>query len=375
MPVQATVMPDNLYMRMNIDGNEFPYTLSVNIEQKVNSARKLTCSFTGREALALCRLGAIVEFNFHKANPKSFLTSTPIYDDDKSFVGIIKSVSPKETTSQFTAIDYVTFLAESELKNYKVQDYVGEDLYFAAAAECDYRGIDVSRLTRGSGIFINETMDLFGWKTRKEFIDACFNEMKVVVNDNEHPPNTVRQWYYGIQKDKTMDFFYPDNDSTGSPAYVALDISENNNNISKGGFISQIDTTQLINAITVVSKNDENLFSQITDEPSIDQYGVLSRFLSYDSNNKDELDNVANIIINRYNKPTVSYSVITTDSDHLFLGNLVRVTVPSLNRKDILPIIGYKTVLGRELSTYLTIGERELTLGETVDLLRKPTDR
>ena len=45
MPVQATVMPDNLYMRMNVDGNEFPYTLSVNIEQKVNSARKLTCSF------------------------------------------------------------------------------------------------------------------------------------------------------------------------------------------------------------------------------------------------------------------------------------------------------------------------------------------
>ena len=172
-----------------------------------------------------------------------------------------------------------------------------------------------------------------------------------------------------------MDFFYPDSDSTGSPAYVALDISENSNNIHKGGFISQIDTTQLINAITVVSKNDANLFSQITDEPSIDQYGVLSRFLSYDSNNKDELDNVANIIINRFNKPTVSYSVITTDSDHLFLGNLVRVTVPSLNRKDILPIIGYKTVLGRELSTYLTIGERKLTLGETVDLLRKPTDR
>ena len=248
-------------------------------------------------------------------------------------------------------------------------------MYFAAATECDYRGIDVSRLTRGSGIFINESMGLFGWKTRKEFIDACFNEMKVLINDNEHPPNTVRQWYYAIQKDKTMDFFYPDSESTGSSAYVALNISENNNNITKGGFISQIDTTQLINAITVVSKNDSNIFSQITDEPSIDQYGVLSRFLSYDSNNKNHLDNIAYAIINRFNKPTVSYSVITTDSDHLFLGNLVKVKVPSLNKEDILPIIGYKTVLGREVSTFLTVGEKELTLGETVDLLKKPLDR
>tara|TARA_Y100001973_G_C5170470_1_gene318732 strand:+ start:351 stop:1478 length:1128 start_codon:yes stop_codon:yes gene_type:complete len=375
MPIQTTVMPDNLYMRMNVDGNEFPFALSINIEQKVNSARKLTCSFAGKEALALCRLGAIVEFNFHKTNPKSFLSSTPVYEDDKSFIGIIKSVSPKETISTFTAVDYVTFLAESEFKFYKPSDYVGEDLYFAAAAECDYRGIDVSRLTSGSGIFITEDMPLFGWKTRKEFIDACFNEMRVLINDNEHPPNTIRQWYYAIQKDKTMDFFYPDNQSTGSTAYVALDISENNNNITKGGFISQIDTTQLINAITVVSKSDDTIFSQITSEPSVDQFGVVSKFVSYDSTNKDEIDNIANLLINRFNKPTVSYSIITTDSDHLFLGNLVRVRVPALNRNEILPIIGYKTVLGRELSTFLTIGERELSLSDTIELLKEPTDR
>lgn len=172
MPVQKGVLPDNLYLNILIDGHEFQYATEINIKHEVNNARSVVCKIGSREGLEACRLGSKVELSWHKNS------AAGTFDDARSFVGIIKSISPGENESTFTAIDYITFLAESEFVYYTPQDYIGEDLYFAAAKACDYKGIDVSRLTSGSGLFITKTMDLFGWKTRKEFIDACFDEMK-----------------------------------------------------------------------------------------------------------------------------------------------------------------------------------------------------
>ena len=159
MPV-AQVFPETLYFDITIDGNAFPYALTAKMQHGVNSARSLSCSFTTKEALEMCRLGAIVEVNWGRGNLTNLV-------DDKTFIGIIKDLKPNPNTSTFTALDYTTFLAESQYSFYKSEDYIGKDLYFAAAQACDYKGIDTSRLISGSGILITKNMNLFGWKTRK----------------------------------------------------------------------------------------------------------------------------------------------------------------------------------------------------------------
>jgi hypothetical protein len=373
MPVQKGVLPDNLYLNFLIDDKEFSYATTITMKHEVNSARTIHCQFVGKEALEICRIGAKVELSWHKNSP-----AAEVFDDARSFVGIIKTISPGENSSSFMAFDYITHLAQSQFVYYKPEDYIGEDLYFAAARACDYKGIDVTRLTSGSGIFITEGMNLFGWKTRKEFIDACFNEMKVLIDDNEHPRNTVKQWYYGIRKDNIMDFFLPDPKLEAAFEYFTL--SENDNNIASGGLVSQIDTSQMINSITVVSKKDETLYAQIEDRPSIERHGIASYFLQYDSLNESELYNIGYEILNRYNKPSIYYNVTTQNTDDISLGDLVKVEIPSVHAAlyssfDILTLIGYEMSISETISTRLKIGEKPLTVSQMIDIMKEPTDR
>lgn len=373
MPVQKGVLPDNLYLNLLIDGREFHYATTITIKHEVNSARTIHCQFSGKEGLEACRLGAKVELSWHKNSP-----SASLFDDARSFVGVIKTISPGENSSSFLAFDYITHLAESKYLYYKAEDYIGEDLYFAAAGACDYKGIDVTRLVSGSGILITENMNLFGWKTRKEFIDACFNEMKILIDDGQHPRNTINQWYYAIRKDNIMDFFLPD--PKMEAAFEYLTISENDNNIASGGLVSGIDTSQMINSITVVSKQDETLYAQIEDGPSIDRHGIASYFLQYDSANEAELYNIGYDVINRYNKPSVYYNVTTQATDDISLGDLVKVEIPSVHAalyasSDILSLIGYEMSISETITTRLKLGEKPLTIPQMIDIMKKPTDR
>tara|TARA_R100000234_G_scaffold95747_1_gene64026 strand:+ start:1711 stop:2808 length:1098 start_codon:yes stop_codon:yes gene_type:complete len=365
MPI-AQQFPETLYIDVKIDGNKFPYATSAKIKHSVNSARALSCSFIGKEPLEMCRLGAVVEFNWSRGNLNNL-------QDDKTFIGIIKDIKPGRNLSTFTALDYTTFLAESQYELYKSQDYIGTDLYFAAAQACDYKGIDTSRLIGGSGILITKEMDLFGWKTRKEFIDACFDEMKRLVNDDRHPKNTIRQWQYAIKNGKIMDFFYPDPDNTINYPYVTLSVEKGN--IIDEDLVSNIDTTRLVNAITVVSKDDDNTFFQLEDAGSQDRYGIVSKFLKYPSNNKSELENVAYRILNRFKEPTVSYSVSLTNKDNLDLGDLVEIDMPSLPESDIKTVVGYETSLSDSVLTRYAVGQTKVSFKEYLDLLKEPIDR
>tara|TARA_R100000234_G_scaffold119675_1_gene103285 strand:+ start:2356 stop:3477 length:1122 start_codon:yes stop_codon:yes gene_type:complete len=373
MPIQKGVLPDNLYVNLIIDGKEFNYATTININHEVNNARSLICEFAGNEALEACRLGAIVEFSYHKNSP-----TKSVFDDALSFKGVIKSISPSENISSFVALDYITYLAESEYVFYEAKDYVGEDLYFAAADACNYKGIDVSRLVSGSGIFITKDMNLFGWKTRKEFIDACFDEMKVLVDDNQHPRNTINQWYYGIRKNNIMDFFLPDSKLEGAFEYFT--ISKNNNNITEEGIISSIDTSQMVNAITIVSKSDETIYVQIKDEGSIAKHGIVSRFLSYDSTNESILEDVGYKILSRLNKPSVYYNIVTTDMNDISLGDLIKIDIPSshaafYSAENTLPLIGYQLSITDRIVVTLKVGDKPIPIKEQLEILSKPTDR
>ena len=368
MGIFNQVFPESLYIIIKIDDSFLLTNTSAKIQHGVNGARSFTCSFAGKEALEHCRLGAKVEVNFGRGIPDK-----NIFNDDKTFIGIIKNISPGNTVSTFTALDYTTFLAESQYVKYEAQDYVGEDLYFAAARACDYKGIDVSRLTRGSGIFITKDMDLFGWKTRKEFIDACFNEMKVLVNDDRHPVNTIKQWQYAIRDGKVMDFFLPDPDY--NLVYPAVTLSEQNQNIVDENVVSQIDTTRIINAITVVSSADDTIYAQLEDFGSQEKYGVISNFLSHPSSNKNELENIAYLLLNRFKEPTVSYVVSLANHDHLDLGDLVEIDLPSLPKNDVKTIVNYEITFGDTINTRYQVGQSKISFEEYIDILKTPTDR
>ena len=361
------VFPETLYFKVTIDDIPFPYVVEARMRHGVNTARSLTLSFAGREALDMARMGGIVKVDWGRGNLQNLV-------DDSQFIGIIKNVSPKESISTFVALDYTTFLAESQYVLYKKQDYIGEDLYFAAARACDYKGIDVTRLTRGSGIFITEDMDLFGWKTRKEFIDACFNEMRIVVNDDHHPKNTIKKWQYAIRNGKKMDFFLPD-PKNELLDYVSVTISEANNNIINEGLISRIDTSKLINAITVVSKNDETEYVQLEDKHSQDRYGVVGEFVTHDSVNKNDLERVGYEVLNRFKEPTMSYTVSLSNVDDLDLGDNIKIDMVALKKSTIETVIGYEVTFGNTLATRYLIGQPKLTFKEYVDILKEPTDR
>tara|TARA_R100000664_G_scaffold22877_1_gene32403 strand:- start:456 stop:1595 length:1140 start_codon:yes stop_codon:yes gene_type:complete len=353
--------------------------VEINLTHEIDKARTLTCIFKGDASLLHCRLGAIVSMKQHIGKPIS-----GVFSDDNSFLGIIKSILPTDDAYQFIAFDFTTLLAESQFINYKLEDYIGEDLYFAAASACDYKfqgevsripntSIDVSNLKNGSGIFITEDMDLFGWKTRKEFIDACFNEMKVLRDDVNYKQFAIQQFHYGIHKDNIMSFFAPD--PSHKHAMPLLTLSKANNNIPKKGIVSQIDTTKLVNAITVVSKSDSTLYAQRENASSIARFGVLSKFIQLDTTDINVLDNAAELILRRFDKPSIFYNIVAIEPTNLHLGDLVKIKQPELGIDEILPIVSIELNIGVEVVYKIKVGERPITLQEELELISKPTDR
>ena len=368
MPLVEFVHPDALHIDLRVDNHETIGVSNIKLRHAVNSSRSLKVQFADRSMAERCRLGAIVEFSYHRGipNPSNFV-------GDKKFVGVIKSITPGDGFSTFVAYDFVTHLSKSQYVYYKKEDYIGEDLYFAAANAADYKGVDTSLLTQGSGLFITEDMDLFGWKTRKEFIDACFNEMKFIVNDSAHPSNSVKQWKYGIRGGKQLEFFLPDPEST--QAVPAITASLDNNSIVSGELVSQIDTTRLINSITVASSTKETDYAQLEDANSIEQYGIHSHFLSYKTTDKNELHEVAYAILYRFNKPLFVYNLSLDNVDHLDIGDIVAIDLPTLEKDSTHEMVGYEIEFGENISTKIIIGQTKLTVKEYIDLLKKPTNR
>lgn len=379
MTVQKGHLLQSPNIIITVDNIPLTDVIAIELSHEINKARILTCTFKGDNSLLMCRLGGLVSFKYHIGK-----ASQSVFTDNSSFLGIIKSISPSNNEHQFIAFDFTTLLAESQFTNYKLEDYIGEDLYFAAASACDYKfqgavaygsksSIDVSNLKSGSGIYITEGMDLFGWKTRKEFIDACFNEMKVHRDDAHHPQFAIQQFYYGIHKDNIMSFFAPD-PFLKHPMPV-LTLSKDNNNIPAKGVVSQIDTTRLINAITVVSKTDPTLYAQRENAPSIAKHGYVSKFIQHDSTDVNVLDNLAELILRRFNKPSIFYNVVFVDNTNLHLGDLVKLNQPELGIDEILPIVSTKLIIGTEVSFLIKLGEKPLTVQDELDILQRPTNR
>lgn len=349
--------PDTLKIVATIDDIEFPYITSFSLKHTTNGARTLTCAIQEVEGLELCRLGSIITIEFGRGS----------LVQGKKFTGIIKVVRPSIGSASITAIDFVSQLANSEYSDYKPQDYVGEDLYFAAASAANYKTIDVSRLTRGSGLMVTENMNLWGWQTRKEFIDKCFGEMIEEQTTTQYTNQTFLPWFYAIHEEKYMEFFQPDHARTN--AGYSFTISQLDQNITDEGVVAQIDTTRIFNSVTVVSKDDSTLYYTYNDDHSIQTFGVQSRQIEWDSSRKDVLEEVARGIANRFKTPTKSYTITLSDGEWLGLGDIVEITAAGLSSSETLTVIAYDIVAGESLKTSVTLGERQLSISEYLERL------
>ena len=360
MPIILTDKSGNhLEIQATIDGEAIDW-VTIKYTAEVNKGRSITFTIAGDESLERCRLGGFVSVQIGRAGETHNL----------SFEGIIKQIRPSLDISAVTAVDYITQLASSEIVYYKNSDVIGEDLYYLAADAANYKSVDTSQLTEGSGLMVTADLapKLTGHMTRKEFIDKCFTYMVQVYDDAYHDKLTYVPWRYAIHENGRLDFFL--SDYAHSRARSIITLSQDNMNLTGQGIQAQIDTTRLVNSATFVSSSDETKYVTVSDEGRIRQYGPHGKVFTFDTERKDRLEELARDEINRFGDPTVSYTVEMSEGEWIAIGDLVKVIVPSLKREEILPVVRYETSIGEGITTLLTLGEPSLSMTEYINLLK-----
>ena len=366
MPARNSIS-HNLDLDITVDGVYVDSWTALNIKAEVNKSRIVGITLLGREAIELARLGGILEIRVGEGNN----IDVPLY-----FKGIIKSLEPQQNQVVLRAYDFITHLAGSQPIYFKAVvdrdsdvNIVGEDLYFTAANVANYKDITTSGLTQGSSIFGKKDMiGLFGHKTRKEFLDECFNLMVAYSTGADYPDFAYYKWYYAIRYGTQMDFFLPDYLSSASQPVVTL--SEENDNIVS--ISANVNTTRLVNSVRIVSTEDETIFTDHEDTSSIVSYGVHSRIIWRAETNKGKLKQLAVDYVNQNRFPTISYAVSPVGMYWIDLGDLIKVHVPSLNVDALLPVVGYFTRITDKIETSMVLGSSPLTDKQSIDLIIDP---
>tara|TARA_R100000808_G_scaffold940_3_gene4545 strand:- start:4141 stop:5247 length:1107 start_codon:yes stop_codon:yes gene_type:complete len=366
MPLIETI-PHNLDLDITVNNVPVESWSSFTIKGAVNKSRFVVITLHGKEAIEYCRLGGVLEIRAGEGND----IEVPLH-----FKGIIKSLQPQKDRVTITSFDYITHLTGSQYILFKdVIDrdsdikIVGEDLYFISAAVADYKGIIVSGLTEGSGIMAKKNMSaLFGHKTRKQFLDEAFKLMVDYSTGANYPDFAYQPWYYAIRSGVQLDFFLPDSLNTNQQPILTL--KESKNNIKS--INATIDTSRLANAVRVISSDDKTLYEDHEDTFSSDRYGVHSRKIERKETNKDKLKQLAVDYVNQNRFPTITYTLEPIDAYWVDLGDLVKVEVPSVNINEVLPVVGYTTVIDNDIKTQLILGNSPLDDKQYLDLLTPP---
>lgn len=360
MPIiLANQLGNYLEIEATIDGQEFLDWITIKYTAEVNKARSISFSIAGNESLERCRIGGLVRVEIGRGGQAHNLT----------FEGIIKQVRPDLEISTVTAVDYITQLATSEIVRYQNQDVIGQDLYYLAADAANYKSIDTSQLTEGSGLMVTSDLaeKLTGHMTRKDFIDKCFSYMIKAFEDDKHDTLTYVPWRYAIHERGLMNFYLAD--YTHARARSVITLSPDNMNLTGQGIQAEINTTRMVNSATYISNSDDSKFVTVSDEGRIKQYGPHGKVFTFDTERKDRLEELALDEINRFGDPTISYTVEMASGEWIALGDLVEVQLPSLKHKSILPVIRYETTIAEEVTTLLTLGEPALSMAEYIENL------
>tara|TARA_R100000353_G_scaffold10029_2_gene11228 strand:+ start:4141 stop:5208 length:1068 start_codon:yes stop_codon:yes gene_type:complete len=340
---------NELVIDVTIDGEPFPFVTQLNIDAKVNSARSATCLCTSVDALEKIRIGAEVIIKYGKGD---LITN-------KEFVGIIRVINPSIGNFSFVAYDYITELANSEIINFKQGDFQGMDLYMAIAEVANYKNTSISKMTQGSGIILDDTMNFSGYATRKDFIDNCINFMVDITTDDDHPLHSYLPYYYAIKAGKNFEVFQPDH--LHNNVRADLTISLDDSNIISDGLLANYTSVGMINSCTVVSSSNRDLSFTYNDEGSIAKYGVMSKKVEYLTSRIDVLEKVGRLVVEQFKNPTKGYRITINNGEWLPLGSIVELRTPALKKVEFLPVVGYKIMINEELSTIIEVGNNALT--------------
>ena len=361
MPIiLANQLGNHLEIEATIDGQEFLDWVTLKYTAEVNKGRSITFSIAGSESLERCRIGGIVRIEVGRGGQSHNLT----------FEGVIQQVRPSAAVSSVTAVDFVSQLANSEIVRYQNQDVIGQDLYYLAADAANYKSVDTSQLTEGSGLMVTSDLapKLTGHMTRKDFMDNCFTYMVKSFEDIYHDKLTYIPWRYAIHEGGLMNFYLADYEHARARSVITL--SPEHMNLTGDGIQAQIDTTRMVNSATFISSKDDAVYATVSDAGRIKQYGPQGKQFTFDTDRKDRLEELAMDEISRFGDPTITYTVQMSDGEWIALGDLVRVQMPSLKRDEVLPVIRYETSITDEIVTLLTLGEPSLSMAEYIDLLK-----
>ena len=385
-------------IRATIDGIELPGIVSLTFKHKVNASRIATLTFHNRESLEMVRIGGILKVNFglsdaygnktiaYEEGTNMGLLHTPHPND---FYGKIKMIKPSFASTSVTAMDLVSDLATSTALDIRWRDYGTQDMYYVAKDICDHAGIDTSLLTESTkylssqeGGKLQADFNIYGVQTRGTFLNKLFDLMTFNPTDNNllNTPTAPRgsymsdplpfiQFYYAIRQDNKMEFFAPNRyDKRNMPV---LKVNANEANIVGNGLVGQIDSSTLINSVTVTSSDDETKSITLEDQSSIDKYGVFSKAFAFDSTNKNRMREFAYIIIQNFKMPTNTYKVQLTGAEWVQLGDLVEITSPLIGTKEILPVIEKEISVSDSVVTKLAVGKRSISTKKMLELVQR----
>lgn len=385
-------------IRATIDGIELPGITSLNFKHKVNSSRIATITLESREGLEMLHLGGAMTINFGLSDAyankminfedgtNQGLTHSPYPND---FYGRIKIIKPSLSTTTVTAMDLVSDLATSTALNIRWQDYGSQDIYMVAKDVCDFGGIDISLLNESTKYLDTESSgklsrdeNIYGVQTRKSFLDKLFDLMVFNANDTTlfnssttpigaymADPQPFTQFYYAIRKGTTMDFFAPNRfDKRNTPV---LKVSPNDSNIIGDGLVGQIDSSSLINSVTVASGNDDSINITLEDQTSIDKYGVFAKNFTFNSSNKNRMREFAYTLIQKFKEPTNVYKIQLAGAEWVQLGDLVEISSPLLGTKEMFPVVEKEISVSNEVVTKLVVGSRSISTKKLLELVQR----
>ena len=385
-------------IRATVDGIELPFITGLNFKHKVNSARVATVVIENREALEMLRIGSVLTINFGLSD--AYANKTIKYEDGTNlglthtanpndFYGHIKMINPGLQKTTFIALDLVSGLATSRINNIQYQDYGKQDMYMVAKDICDYEGIDVSHLDStmkyGNSVSegkLNQQHNIFGYQTRKSFLDKLFNLMSFNPNDtdqyksdstpsetNMSTPFPFIDFYYAIRQGKQIDFFAPNRfDKRAKPV---LKVSPNEANIIGAGLLGKIDASKLINSVTINSNSDFARKVTIEDGASIKKYGVSARNFEFKNSDTTTMNEAAFVILNKFKDPATTYTMELTGAEWVQLGDLVEVSSPLLGTKELFPVVEKELIVTDRVITKLAVGSASLEPKELLELVQR----
>ena len=166
-----------------------------------------------------------------------------------------------------------------------------------------------------------------------------------------------------------MDFFAPNRfDKRSKPV---LKVGPDEANAVGDGLVGQIDSSNLINSVTIASKDDETESITIEDQTSIHKHGTFAKNFTFNSSNKHTMREFAYTLIQKYKEPTNVYKIQLSGAEWVQLGDLVEVTSPILGTKELFPVVEKEISVSDEVVTKLVVGSRTVSTKKLLEMVQR----